>query len=238
MRPRQFSDRPMNDGITFSNTPIRVNDLLGITNSVVFVPSKPDKKTKEYALLNGIELHVCKIPRLDFCRAIAIFEPNEPRISRLAHVDKRFVTMGSNVRILQGACVGQPGFGYERDESDKLISFPHTGRVVLGNDVHVGAGACIDRGSIGDTVICDGVKIDNLVHIAHNVFVGEDTAIIAHAMIAGSVTIGKRAWIAPHAVIREGVTIGNCATVGLGAVVTKDVPAGVTVIGVPAKIMK
>ena len=88
---------------------------------------------------------------------------------------------------------------------------------------------------MGNTRIRARAKIDNLVHIAHNVDVGEDVAVIALSLIGGSVTIGDGAWIAPSAVIRNKVKIGKHAVVGLGGVVTKNVPDGATVMGNPAK---
>ena len=80
---------------------------------------------------------------------------------------------------------------------EKLNHFPHIGGVLIEDDVYIGANACIDRGSLGDTIIGKGSKIDNLVHIAHNVNIGENVMIIANSMIAGSVNVGKNSWIAP-----------------------------------------
>jgi UDP-3-O-[3-hydroxymyristoyl] glucosamine N-acyltransferase len=87
---------------------------------------------------------------------------------------------------------------------------------------------------LGDTTLRRGCKIDNQIHLAHNVRVGENAVVIAQAMIGGSVSIGARAWIAPAGVIMNQVTIGDDALVGLGAVVTKAVLDGQTVIGSPA----
>lgn len=143
--------------------------------------------------------------------------------------------IGAECRIHSGAVIGADGFGYERNEDGELEPFPHIGGVWIGRNVHVGANTCIDRGSLEDTIIERGARIDNLVHIAHNVHIGRDTAVIASSMIAGSVRVGDRAWIAPSAAVMNKRTVGDDATVGLGAVVVKDVPAGATVKGVPAK---
>jgi UDP-3-O-[3-hydroxymyristoyl] glucosamine N-acyltransferase len=107
--------------------------------------------------------------------------------------------------------------------------------VEIGNGVEIGANTCIDRGTLGNTVIGDGTKIDNLVHIAHNVRIGKHCLVIAHAMIGGSCVIGDHAWIAPNAGIIQKKHIGEHATVGLGAVVLEDVPPNETWTGVPAK---
>jgi UDP-3-O-[3-hydroxymyristoyl] glucosamine N-acyltransferase len=145
------------------------------------------------------------------------------------------VTLGNRVTINSGTVIGADGFGYERNQNGKLEKFPHLGGVLVEDDVEIGANACIDRGTLGNTVIRCGAKIDNLVHISHNVVVGRDAAVIAVAMVGGGTTIGDGAWIAPSAALRDRLTIGAGATVGIGAVVTKDVPDNTTVIGSPAK---
>jgi UDP-3-O-[3-hydroxymyristoyl] glucosamine N-acyltransferase len=100
--------------------------------------------------------------------------------------------------------------------------------------VHIGNNTCIDRGSLSDTILYEGVKVDNLVHIAHNVKIGKNSLIIAQSMIAGSVTIGENCWIAPSSCIRNAVKIGNQVTIGLASTVTKNVPDNSTVLGSPA----
>ena len=146
-------------------------------------------------------------------------------------------TLGENVRVGPNATLGTDGFGYTRDGEGVLVPFPHLGRVVLEAGVVVGAGTCIDRGALGETRVGARTRIDNLVHVAHNVRIGADCAVIARAMIAGSVTVGDGAWIAPSASILNGLTVGAGATVGLGAVVIRDVPPGATVVGNPARVL-
>jgi len=146
--------------------------------------------------------------------------------------------IGCNVTIHAGTVIGADGFGYERNEAGELEKFPHVGGVVIEDDVEIGANTCIDRGVLGDTIVCEGAKVDNLVHVAHNVIIGRHAAVIANAMIGGSTCIGDYAWIAPSACLRDVISIGEGALVGLGALVVKDVPDGVTVMGVPARPAK
>jgi UDP-3-O-[3-hydroxymyristoyl] glucosamine N-acyltransferase len=147
----------------------------------------------------------------------------------------RGVRIGRNVTIHSGAVIGADGFGYERDENGGFVKFPHLGGVAIEDNVEIGANTCIDRGTLGDTLVCEGAKIDNLVHVAHNVVVGRHAAIIADAMVGGSTRIGDYAWIAPSACLRDRITIGERAVVGLAALVTKNVPDGATVLGAPAR---
>ncbi len=100
--------------------------------------------------------------------------------------------IGQECIFLSGAVIGSKGFGYAIDENHRWIGMPQLGRVVIRDRVEIGANTTIDRGALKDTEIHDGVKIDNLVHIAHNVIVGENTAIAGCTGIAGSTIIGKR----------------------------------------------
>lgn len=100
------------------------------------------------------------------------------------------VILGERVRILPGAVIGADGFGFASDQG-RWVNVPQLGGVVIGNDVEIGANTCIDRGSLRDTRIADGVKIDNLVQVAHNVEIDTDTAIAALSGISGSTRIGR-----------------------------------------------
>jgi UDP-3-O-[3-hydroxymyristoyl] glucosamine N-acyltransferase len=145
------------------------------------------------------------------------------------------VVIGKNVIIHSGTVIGADGFGYERNEHGELIKFPNVGGVIIEDDVEIGSNTCIDRGTLDNTYIGKGTKIDNLCHIAHNVIVGKNCSIIAQSMIGGGVVIGDYSWIAPSACIRDGIKIGRNSIVGLGAVVIKEVAENSIVIGVPAK---
>lgn len=143
--------------------------------------------------------------------------------------------IGCDSSVGPGTVIGHVGFGYARETDGTPVAIPHSGGVDVGDHVDIGANTCIDRGTMSDTVIGHQVKIDNLVHIAHNCVIGEAAYVIATAIVGGSVKIGPRAWIAPNASIRQKVEIGADAVIGLGACVVKDVSEGTTVMGNPAK---
>lgn len=145
------------------------------------------------------------------------------------------VTIGQRCVIKSCAVVGEEGFGFERDAQGKAVRLPHIGSVLIGDEVEVGSLTTVCRGTLGDTILRNGCKIDDHVHIAHNIDVGEDAFVIACAEVSGGVKIGPRAWIAPNASVLNHLTIGADAVVGLGGVVVKSVPDGAVVFGNPAK---
>lgn len=140
-----------------------------------------------------------------------------------------FVTIGPNTVI------GKSGFGYTRQEDGTWVEKEHNFGVLIGDNVDIGANVCIDRGSWRDTVIGDGTKIDNLVHVAHNVHIGKNCLIVAGSILGGSVNIEDGVWVGMGARINQRLTIGSGAFIGSGAVVTKDVPSGRVFAGVPAR---
>ena len=148
------------------------------------------------------------------------------------------VQIGKNVIIDSNTVLGTDGFGFERNKSKKLEKFPHIGGIKIEDDVEIGANVCVDRGTINNTTIGNGTKIDNLVHIAHNVKIGKNCLIIANSLIAGSCIVEDNSHIAMSVTLREGIKIGKNSIVGMGSNVTKDVPRNVTVYGNPAKIIK
>ena len=145
------------------------------------------------------------------------------------------VEIGNNVLIKSGAVLGFEGFGFEKQENGELIKFPQVGKLIISNFVEIGANTCIDKGALSNTVIGEGTKINNLCHIAHNVIIGKNVIITAQVNISGSSTIDDNVWIAPNASLRGHQTIGKGAVIGMSAVVTKNVPAGETWIGNPAR---
>jgi UDP-3-O-[3-hydroxymyristoyl] glucosamine N-acyltransferase len=142
--------------------------------------------------------------------------------------------IGARVIIHAGARIGSDGFGYVFREGrhDKI---PHVGRCIVENDVEIGANTTIDRGSIDDTVIGAGTKIDNLVHVAHNVRVGRLCLIMAQVGIAGSVRVEDGCVLAGQVGVSGHHTIGRGATLAAQAGVFGDIPAGETWSGYPAR---
>jgi acetyltransferase-like isoleucine patch superfamily enzyme len=155
------------------------------------------------------------------------------------HVVLANCVIGDDCTIWHNVTIGGDGFSFEVDERNgNVVKLPHFGRVIIGDRVEIQSGTQIARGSLGDTIIEDDVKIDQLVHIAHNCHVKKGTLIPAGAMLAGSVTVGEYSWIAPETAIMNGATLGRCSMTGLGAVVTKDVGDNELVIGVPARKLR
>ena len=146
--------------------------------------------------------------------------------------------IGKNCVIQSGVTLGEDGFSYERDENNNLEKFPHKGGVIIGNYVEICANSDIARGSLTDTVISDGTKIDAMVHIAHNVKIGKNCMITGGTVIGGSVVIGDSCWTGLNCTIKNKITIGNNVIVGAGACVIRNVPDGDVVAGVPAKSIK
>lgn len=154
------------------------------------------------------------------------------------------VTIADNVRIgkdcwLKSGCViGESGFGFEREPDGTPIRMLHFGGVVIGDRVEVGSVTTVVQGTLGPTVIEDDAKIDDHVHVAHNVRICKNAFVIACAELSGGVVVGESAWIGPNASVLEKVKIGARAYVGLGCVVLRDVAEGTTVVGNPARVIE
>lgn len=131
--------------------------------------------------------------------------------------------IGNNVIIQSGTVIGGDGFGNYRHKDGSFTKIPQRGKVIIEDNVEIGNNTTIDKGTIGATRICKGVKIDNQVQIAHNVYVGENTAIAAQVGIAGSARIGKRCLIAGQAGIVGHITICDDVTIGASVGVSKSI---------------
>ncbi|MDH4038771.1 MAG: UDP-3-O-(3-hydroxymyristoyl)glucosamine N-acyltransferase [Candidatus Krumholzibacteria bacterium] len=142
--------------------------------------------------------------------------------------------IGQRVILQPGVVVGSDGFGYAKNGVSHH-KVPQIGRVVIEDDVEIGANSCVDRATTGETRIRRGSKIDNLVQIAHNVVLGEDSVLAAQVGISGSTEVGRGAVIGGQAGLAGHLTIGDGVTVGGQAGVTKSVPSGKVVSGYPAR---
>lgn len=144
------------------------------------------------------------------------------------------ITIGEKVVIHSGTVIGSDGFGFV-SINGAHHKIPQLGTVIIEDDVEIGSNVSIDRARFNKTLIGKGTKIDNLVHIAHNVIVGENSLIIAQAGISGSTIIGKGVTLAGQAGLVGHITVGDGAVVAAQAGVTKSIPANTTVSGYPAK---
>lgn len=145
--------------------------------------------------------------------------------------------IGNHVTIFPGARIGQAGFGFVMDELGH-ISVPQLGRVIIEDNVEIGANTTIDRGSLRDTIIGRGSRLDNLVMIAHNVVIGKGCILVAQVGIAGSTTLGNHVIAAGQAGIVGHLKIGNGVKIGAQSGVMKDIKDGETVGGSPAVPMQ
>jgi UDP-3-O-[3-hydroxymyristoyl] glucosamine N-acyltransferase len=147
---------------------------------------------------------------------------------------REFCIIENRVIIQMGAVIGSDGFGFVK-LGNKNFKLEQIGRVIIKDDVEIGANAAIDRGAIGDTVIGRGTKMDNLVHVAHNDIIGENCLITAQVGISGSVTIGSGVTIAGQTGIAGHLKIGNNVTIGAKSGVTNNIKDGMVVSGFPVK---
>ncbi len=169
-------------------------------------------------------------------------------------------TLGARVFLKAGAIIGAAGFGFvqegeipgedDLEPGEEVLDYrryfqregphirvPQVGTVVLGDDVEIGANSCVDRGTLGPTIIGRGTKVDNLTQIAHNVVIGEDCLVASLTGLSGSVQLGKHVTIGGHVGIAEGVQMGDRVLVAAKAGIStgKRLPAGTGWVGIPAR---
>ena len=154
-----------------------------------------------------------------------------------ANASVAFALVGDGVSILAGARIGEAGFGVTGD-ANGAVDVPQLGRVILQDNVTIGANSCVDRGSWEDTVVGENTKLDNLVHIAHNVRMGRNCRLAAFTGISGSVTVGDGVLFGGRSGVADQLTVGAGAAIGAAAGVFKSVPAGEVWTGYPARPMR
>lgn len=145
--------------------------------------------------------------------------------------------VGDRVLLHAGACIGQDGFGFAMGGEGHL-KVPQIGRVIIQDDVEIGANACVDRGALHDSIVGEGTKIDNLVQIGHNVVIGRHCVIVAQTGISGSAVLGDFVVLGGQVGVVGHVKIGDGANIAATSNVNSNVPAGVTWGGTPAKPMR
>jgi UDP-3-O-[3-hydroxymyristoyl] glucosamine N-acyltransferase len=131
--------------------------------------------------------------------------------------------IGARCIVHSGVVIGADGFGFAREATGEWVKIPQTGRVLIGDDVEIGANTTIDRGALGDTVIGDGVKLDNQIQVAHNVRIGAHSILAGCVGIAGSAVIGERCSIGGAAMIQGHLSLADDVTVTTGTLVTKSI---------------
>jgi UDP-3-O-[3-hydroxymyristoyl] glucosamine N-acyltransferase len=146
--------------------------------------------------------------------------------------------LGNNCIIQPGVTLGADGFAFERFEDGKLIRFPHIKGVKIGNNVEICANTNVARGSLSDTIIGNGSKVDAMVQIAHNVAIGENCEITTGTIIGGSTKVGDMTWTGLNSTLKDNIKIGKSVLIAAGAVVIRDVEDQDIVAGVPAKSIK
>lgn len=139
--------------------------------------------------------------------------------------------IGRRGLVHAGAVLGADGFGFAREDDGQWLKIPQTGRLLIGDDVEIGAGTTIDRGAIGDTVIEDGVKLDNQIQVGHNVRIGARTAMAGCVGIAGSATIGARCTVGGGSIILGHLQVADDVNISAGTLVAKSIPAAGTYSG-------
>jgi UDP-3-O-[3-hydroxymyristoyl] glucosamine N-acyltransferase len=181
----------------------------------------PDSVVERRAILHP---HVVLGPR---CRV------GEGSVLHAHVVLREDVDVGRGVVVHAGAVLGADGFGYVFDGTGHR-KIPQVGRVVVEDEVEIGANVTIDRATLGATVVGRGTKIDNLVQIGHNTVIGADTIVVAQTGISGSCRVGSRVVLAGQVGLADHVTVGDGAQVGAQSGVHGNVPAGARVLGTPA----
>jgi UDP-3-O-[3-hydroxymyristoyl] glucosamine N-acyltransferase len=151
-----------------------------------------------------------------------------------AHASLSHAILGARVYVYPGARIGQEGFSFASTKTG-FLTVPHLGRVVLEDDVEVGANTTIDRGSTGDTVIGAGSRLDNLVQIGHNVRLGRCCVVVAQVGIAGSTVLEDFVQVGGQAALAGHLRVGKAAKIGAQAGVMSDVPPGAALVGSPAQ---
>ncbi|HEX2269971.1 MAG TPA: UDP-3-O-(3-hydroxymyristoyl)glucosamine N-acyltransferase [Pyrinomonadaceae bacterium] len=142
--------------------------------------------------------------------------------------------IGKRVIIHNNSVIGCDGFVYAKDEERRWLKIPQAGRVVIDDDVEIGAGTTIDRASVGESRIGRGSKIDNLVQIGHSCTVGEDSLLCAQVGLAGSSHIGSRVILAGQAGVAGHLTIGDDVVLTAKSATSHDIPPGKVISGIPA----
>ena len=175
--------------------------------------------------------------RLKFTKEQRKKYPQEPFIHSSVNIPN-WVKLGKNITIHENCTIGTEGFGFAKDEDGKWLHIPHIGLVIIEDNVEIFSGTNIDRGTVDNTIIGKGTKIDHQCHIGHNVQIGENCIITAKVIIGGSTKIGNNVWIGPNSTIMDHITVGDNVCIGAQTNVIKSVENEVVVVGNPAYVLR
>ncbi|MBZ0286100.1 MAG: UDP-3-O-(3-hydroxymyristoyl)glucosamine N-acyltransferase, partial [Anaerolineae bacterium] len=152
------------------------------------------------------------------------------------HIYGNFVKIGKRCTIYAHTAIGTDGFGYSRNDDGEAEFFPSIGGVIIEDDVDIHCHCNVDRGTLGDTIIGQGTKIDKYNHIGHNVHIGKHCIIMAQSVFSGGAQIGDYVTMGICVAVRDqGIRVGDRAFVGMASVLTKAVPPGASYMGAPAR---
>ena len=243
-----YSKYTSNGGMTFlvSNNPylsyakilnIFYPDLKSIhkEKNIQFVLSKSSQVSKNVDLKNNVNIGDKTIINSFSSIGPNVYIGKNCFIGNNVSISNAYI--GNNVVIQDGTVIGQDGFGYVFD-GKKYIKVPQIGIVKIYDDVEIGSNCAIDRGSLNFTEIKKGVKIDNLVHIAHNVVIGENTVIAGQTGIAGSSKIGKNVMVGGQVGISGHLSVNDNVQIGAQSGVTKNISKNSIVSGTPSVNLK
>ena len=191
-----------------------------------------DQTTQTDKTGHDVNLQTDKLPQNDFCGGT----PSN-LTENFGNSDIRNSLIKNNVHILDGCVIGKKGFGFFPNKSSNL-RYPQVGIVIIEDNVEIGCGATIDRGSLSNTIIGKNTYLDNQIHIAHNVKIGENCIIAGQVGFAGSSTLGNNVMIGGQAGISGHLKIGNNVQIGGGSGVIKNIPDNSKVMGYPSKDLK
>jgi len=237
------------------------NDISEVKNKIIIQKSKKKSKYSTIILSRNPRLLFCEIINYFIINKQIITQYKKNRIHPSVKIQDLSI-LGNNI-IIEKNCIIEPGakifsnvvikknsiirsgaiisgygFGYERDRLMKPIRFPQFGSVLIKENAHIGNNTCIVMSTFDKTIIGKNTKIDNLVHIAHNVKIGNNCIITAKCQIAGSVLIGNNVWLSPSSTIKNKVSLKDNVFVGIGSVVIFDIKKNERVFGNPAQSLK
>jgi len=175
--------------------------------------------------------------RLEFYRKQRDRVPESPYIHPSVDIPY-WVEIGRNVTIHENCVIGSQGFGFVRDEDGRWLHGPHTGKVIIGDDVEIFPGTIIDRGTVSNTVIGRGTKIGPRCLIGHNSVVGENCILTGNVVLNGSCRVGDDVWIGSMSSIMNKVTVGDAVYIGTCSNVIRDVESNVVIAGNPARVLR